>query len=132
MQEAAAPPRPTRRERRAFGVAIVVLLLIPLLVAVAAILGRFVLHGPVDGASLAVSVRKEVGSIDDVTPCARTPRRDVWRCSMSDATSSGAVPYTVRVEPDGSCWTARRLRPDGTPGRERAAGCVHAWQWSLL
>lgn len=137
MNAAATPAEPlSRRARRTIGTAVVVLLLIPILFVAAAILGRYVVHGSVDGESLSVSVGQRVGSIDDalgdVTPCTRTSRRDVWRCSMSDARSSGAVPYEVRVEPGGSCWTARRAGANGTPGRERTDGCVYAWQWSLL
>lgn len=106
---------------------------VPAVVALALVLGRWVIHGPVDGHSLRVSVRHEVGDvfagIGDCTP-AGPPR--VWLCDVSDDGGSGSVTYRVTVEPGGSCWRASRqaFSVDRLP--KSPQGCVHLWQWSLL
>lgn len=106
-----------------------------------ALLARYVLHGPVDEMSLAVSVRREAGGTDETVGGGGTCHRIapyVWTCSVGagyDARHSMQryVAYRVRIR-SGSCWEGR-LAVDSS-GRTRMpralSGCVHRWQWSLL
>jgi hypothetical protein len=133
------------------------LLCVAALVLSYALLARYVLHGPADEMSLAVSVRREAGSDDMIGasgPCRRAapdelePRRkgfldagqlpdelaiDVWLCVAGDIRASGTKVYRVRMR-SSSCWEGR-LATD-LSGRSwlprTISGCVHRWQWSLL
>lgn len=107
------------------------------LMLVVAILGRWVVHGPVDARSLNVSVSIAAGSTDVLLGhplVCDAPRGRTWPCTIVDRSGSGVGDYDVTVDVDGSCWRAR-LTFDGAaegttlPGRMR--GCVHLWQWSL-
>lgn len=133
------------------------LLCVAALVLSYALLARYVLHGPADEMSLAVSVRREAGSDDMIGasgPCRRAapdelePRTkgfldagqlvpdelaiDVWICVAGDIRASGTAAYRVRMR-SGSCWEGR-LATD-LSGRSwlprTTSGCVHRWQWSL-
>lgn len=108
------------------------LLALVLAVAGYALLARFILHGPVNAVSL-------VGSITDsgefgtwaASACEKAGSRH-WTCMLDN--DSDSTTYRVRIEPNGSCWTAIRGRyPDSGFGElpSRATGCVHRWQWSL-
>lgn len=102
-----------------------------------AALARWVLHGPVHGASLQRSVELAAGSSvlleSTRRGCRRLPATGAWRCSVSDAGGSGDVRYEVRVEPDSSCWSARLLDRGGEGPMPRTVdGCVHRWQWTAF
>jgi hypothetical protein len=107
-----------------------------LLVLVAtALLGRYVMHGPVDRNRLAVSVAQATGSVDEAfggpDPCRLTDRVGVYRCRVGDGEGSGTATYSVRLRPGSSCWDARRLIDASEGGMPRNPdGCVRAWQWS--
>jgi hypothetical protein len=124
-----------------------------------ALLARYVLHGPTDAMSLAVSVRTEAGASGDMLgaggPCRRAASdelesrtegfltagqlvpdelsSEVWICLAGDIRASGTAAYRVRLQ-SGSCWEGR-LATD-LSGRSwlprTISGCVHRWQWSLL
>jgi hypothetical protein len=100
-----------------------------------AALARWVLRGPVDGASLHRSVGLAAGSstlIESRGRCRRPAADGRWRCVVSDAGGSGAIPYDVRVKPGSSCWTATMTAAgDGSMPRS-VSGCVHRWQWTAL
>jgi hypothetical protein len=105
-----------------------------------ALLARFVLHGPVDPMSLAVSVRREAASTDVYAtaddPCRRI-RPSVWMCIAHDGydprhSRSRYVEYRVRIR-QGSCWDGHLV--NGWPGTSKPhaiRGCVHRWQWRFL
>lgn len=93
---------------------------------VAAGLGAFVLHGPVDADSLADSVTNETGAPADCVPT-RAPSE--WRCSLSHG-SDGPSTYRLRVTAGTSCW--KRVTKSGVvvQGQTSGSACVHLWQWS--
>lgn len=101
-------------------------------VVAAAVLGRWVVHGPVDAESLWESVYAEAGTMHVIGPqrCRRAAD-DEWSCGVWDGAVSGNVSYRVRLRPGSSCWDAR------IPGRPAISlsrtldGCVHRWQWSV-
>jgi hypothetical protein len=103
-----------------------------------ALLARDVLHGPIDEMSLAVSVRREAGAIDDMVgaagPCRRI-RPSVWMCVAGDGydvrhSRSRYVEYRVQIR-SGSCWDGELVADrSGRSSRPHAiSGCVHRWQW---
>lgn len=101
-----------------------------------AVLARFVLHGPVDRKTLAVSVTLRSGSVgplvDKWGACARRTR-STWRCTVVDTGDSGGATYRIDVRSGSSCWRGRLARDFSEAGMPREiAGCVHRWQWSLL
>src|SRR5438093_1116327 len=81
---------------------IVTTICILLVLAGAAALARFVIHGPVTGRSLAASV--EGGSGSDRDSCRRAADRAVWTCFVPDVGASSYVKYTIRVRAGTSCW----------------------------
>jgi hypothetical protein len=101
-------------------------------VAVAAynIVRSQVLHGPVNGRSLYVSVEDEAGAgnvlLEDENEhpkCRHTRGSPEWSCVYPLAGGSTGTTYTVRVHPDDSCWEAERDRASELP--EHISGCVH-------
>jgi hypothetical protein len=95
---------------------VVFCILVPVAFVGYAILGKWVLHGPVNAQTLARSM--ELAGIGGSASCARTSDAHVWECAVYSASSSHRV--LVRVRPGSSCWEARRTD-----------GCVHRWQWAL-
>ena len=111
-----------------------------LLVAVAG-LARFVLHGPVTGESLALSVDREIGAggmVDDELPACRRDTPATWRCEAYSSELSGPVRYDVVERANSSCWDAERAERSAravelaTDLPARASGCVHRWQWTAV
>lgn len=121
-----------RRARFLVGLVGVVVLL-----AAFALLGRFVIHGPVRSDTLAVAVGRATGSagelLGDAGDCRRERAERTWRCAVTDSEGSGGAGYRVRLRPGSSCWKARLVNDaaEGPMPRD-AAGCVYRWQWSLL
>jgi len=104
-----------------------------------ALLARYVLHGPVDDASLAEAVRLEAGAPNPLFSSASCRRvaRSVWMCAVSNdydrvASTATYVDYRVLMR-GGSCWEGRlAVDRSGCSSLPRAiSGCVHLWQWSL-
>ena len=105
----------------------VVCIVVIAVVGTYAVLASNVFHGPVNGRSLYLSVKKESGGGSAITQDARTRCRPMraprdWTCSVDERSGSGEVEYRVRVHPDSSCW-------DGAGGGaglpSRISGCVH-------
>lgn len=91
------------------------------------VLASNVLHGPVNGRSLYVSVKDASGGGGPLVPdehdvCRQAAQPLEWECSVPDPDGSGGAGYSVRVRSGSSCW-------DGTGGGaglpERISGCVH-------
>jgi hypothetical protein len=101
-----------------------------------AALARWVLRGPVNGASLHRSVELAAGSstlIESRGRCRRPAAAGRWRCVVTDAGGSGGIAYDVRVEPGSSCWTATMADTSGGAWMPRSvSGCVHRWQWTAF
>jgi hypothetical protein len=103
-----------------------------------ALTARFLLHGPVDRASLWRGVAAASGSASalpgfDDGGCVRKGPR-TYDCSVSDPEGSGGGTYRVTVRPGSSCWTARHLGGHGAEERrlpDAVDGCVRRWEWSL-
>lgn len=99
----------------------------------AALLGRFVVHGPVDGRSLARSVEAASGSAGSASfapgACRRQRLPGRWACEVVDPSGSGPMGYAVRVRPGSSCWSARLAFGGGE--QSEVDGCVRRWQWTL-
>jgi len=98
-----------------------------------ALLGRFVLHGPVSQHSLEVSVHRAaaLGMLPEAASCKRAVR--VWHCMAYDDSGGGAT-YEVKLRPGSSCWNGRMTQNasyEVDPPRE-LGGCVRRWQWSIL
>jgi len=124
--------RPSRSLDRLAPVALATILLVLFGVPAYAVLARFVLHGPVNDASLQRSVALARGSDPSFpTHCTRTGTRR-WRCTTPDDQSSGAVQYDVRGVDGGSCWRATLVSDSSEGAPEHVGGCVHSWQWTLL
>jgi hypothetical protein len=102
-----------------------------------ALAARVLIHGPVNGHTLAISVGRSSGSagelLDDLSDCVPMAAASAWSCEVDDREGSGGVTYLVRVGLDTSCWRAT-LTADGSEGGmpRHPSGCVHFWQWSLL
>jgi hypothetical protein len=117
------------------------LLIALVLVVGVASLARSVLHGPVTGESLALSMDREIGSKgadDDELPPCRLGTGPTWRCEAYSSDMSGTVRYDVVRRADSSCWDAVR---EAQTAREaelatdmpaHASGCVHRWQWTAV
>jgi hypothetical protein len=108
---------------------------IPVLaIVVYALAGRFVLHGPVTGRSLAVNLAQTAGSaaIDEPHACTRAAAPGTWRCFVVDPGGSGGASYRVAVEPGSSCWSATVTQRAGgdEPLPTHLHACVHRWQWT--
>ena len=107
----------------------VVCLLLILLLGGYSVLASNVLHGPVNGRSLYLSVKHSAGAENAATEDAKwrcTPftRAREWTCEVDDRSGSGGGEYHVRVERDSSCWSAKLvISGEGLP--RRANGCVH-------
>jgi hypothetical protein len=101
------------------------------LLVVALVLGRFVLHGPVSPRALMKSVESRVPDVAFHDRCQRTHQERAWTCEIATNGGSSSMTYEVVVDRDSSCWTAR---PQTTRigSSEPTRGCVHLWQWSLL
>jgi hypothetical protein len=107
----------------------VLCLLVILVVGGYNVLASNVLHGPVNGRSLYLSVKYAAGAENAITEDAKRrctpagPARE-WTCSVDDRSGSGGGEYDVRVDRDSSCWRARlTISGEGLP--RRASGCVH-------
>lgn len=119
-------PQPLRSRRgfRALAALAAALLLLALYVG----LNYAVLHGPVDRDSLQNSVERSAGTGDVGQPCKPLAAARTWRCQAWDDGYSGTVFYRVRVEPDSSCWKARRVSQSFEgPMPDRLDGCVSRW-----
>lgn len=107
-----------------------------LAVAAVAILGRWVLDGPVTASSLARSLAVDA----DVTPvttrstkACRPVADNEWRCTVDDTALSSTAEFLVTIRAGSSCWDARPLRlAAGSALPRRASGCVERWQWTLF
>jgi hypothetical protein len=94
-----------------------------------AVLASNVLHGPVNGRSLYLSVKNESGggglTEDAHTRCRRLRAPHQWLCSVDDPTvSAGGLDYRVNVHRNSSCWDgAAGSSSKGLP--RRISGCVH-------
>ena len=104
---------------------------LPLAVIAAMVVGRWVLHGPVDGTSLHASLSAKTNALFDGKCRPQGPPR-VWRCPIADNGGSSSVDYRVVIEPDSSCWTAERRGPSVDDLPDRVHGCVGLWEWDLL
>jgi hypothetical protein len=97
-----------------------------------ALLARFVLHGPVTGRSLGVSVAHVSGSAPFGPPVCERASSAQWSCSVFQG--SGNADYRVRVRSGSSCWHGRLVgdaaSASGIP--DQISGCVFRWQWRLL
>ena len=129
MMEADVPSRP--RGIRAIIWASVACLLLILLVGGYSVLASNVLHGPVNGRSLYLSVKHSAEAENASTEgddakrrCRPFTRAREWICEVDDRSGSGGGEYHVRVERDSSCWSAKLvISGEGLP--RRANGCVH-------
>jgi hypothetical protein len=106
----------------------VVCLLVILVVGGYNVLASNVLHGPVNGRSLYLSVKRESGGgsfTDAHRECRREPNPRVWLCDVEDpGGSAGGATYRVRVRPGSSCWRGRAdVHTQGLP--RRISGCVY-------
>jgi hypothetical protein len=99
-----------------------------------AMASRWVLHGPVDGASLAKSVQLHSGGgsiMFGVPPCEPLDGR-TWHCRVaSDPGSGWSDAYRVTLRQGSSCWDARRTMAGSPALDDHLDGCVHLWQWTL-
>jgi hypothetical protein len=92
------------------------------------VLASNVLHGPVNGRSLYLSVKHAAGAENAITDDAKSrcnPAGEAreWTCEV-DGSGSGGGEYHVWVDRGSSCWRARLvLSGAGLP--RRASGCVH-------
>jgi hypothetical protein len=105
-------------------------LLLILLVGGYNVLASNVLHGPVNGRSLYLSVKHAAEAENAITQdakrrCAPFTRAREWTCEVDDRSgSAGGGEYHVRVERDSSCWRARLvITGEGLP--RQVSGCVH-------
>lgn len=96
------------------------------------VVGRWVLHGPVNGESLHKSVTSRTNALTFDSKCRRQRAPRTWLCPVYDNGGSSTVDYRVVVDADSSCWTAQRLgvSVDDLPGT--VDGCVGLWEWQLL
>jgi hypothetical protein len=89
---------------------------------------------PADAESLFLSVQANSGSagelLGDTGACQRRGS-NIWRCNVLDEEGSGGARYRIAIEPDRSCWTARRTRDYSESGMPaRVTGCVRSARWS--
>jgi hypothetical protein len=93
-----------------------------------------VLHGPVNGRSLYVSVEEESGGgdlfqEDEHAECRRTARALEWTCEVPGPYPSGGSTYRVRLHPGSSCWDASgdgwNVSGDGRGLPAHISDCVH-------
>lgn len=114
-----------------------IMALLLVLFAAFAISARYVLHGHVTAARLAVTVSDQSGSagslLDYDGNCRELEMPRAWRCTVLDGGGSGGVDYLVHMRGDSSCFDATRTTRDLEGGtRKHFGGCVFLWQWSLL
>jgi hypothetical protein len=104
-------------------------------------LGRFVLHGPVTGDRLALSMDREIGAgglNGDEVPACRPGSGTTWQCEAYSSELSGTIRYDVIQRTGSSCWDALRAERDAraaelaTAMPLRASGCVHRWRWTAV
>jgi hypothetical protein len=125
--EPEAPARP--RGTRAILWAGAVCLLVILVVGGYDVLASNVLHGPVNGRSLYLSVKHAAEAENAITEDAKwrcNPAEEAreWTCEVDDRSGSGGGEYHVWVDRGSSCWRARLvLSGEGLP--RLARGCVH-------
>jgi len=98
-----------------------------LLLVLAMVIGRWVLHGPVTGRNLERSVASEAKLPYSSDGCERLAAPRTWRCDISN--DSDVETYFVRVKPGSSCWTARRTEREYPGDVPAESGCVYLWQW---
>jgi hypothetical protein len=93
------------------------------------VLAHHVLHGPVNGRSLYLSVNDvsrdgEFGGREESRRCRRTLGTRAWLCTVDERGGSDSGEYLVRVHEGDSCWEGMATRPGrGLP--RRISGCVH-------
>lgn len=101
-----------------------------------ALLARFVLHGPVTGRSLVISVEEASGSAGGLLNhgrCRPTRAPREWRCEVTDSAGSGGATYTIRLRPGSSCWDGVLTNDASEGGMPKTIeDCVRRWQWSLF
>jgi hypothetical protein len=95
----------------------------------AVILAKFVLHGPVNGRSLYLSVTHAARgdshfNDDPIRRCQPTRVAREWLCAVDELEGSSEGVYLVRVHGDDSCWEGLTTIPGGGLPR-RIHGCVH-------
>jgi hypothetical protein len=95
----------------------------------AIILAKFVLHGPVNGRSLYLSVTHAARgdshlSDDPIRRCEATRVAREWLCAVDESAGSSEGVYRVRVHRGDSCWEGVATIPGGGLPR-RIKGCVH-------
>jgi hypothetical protein len=100
------------------------------------LLASRVLHGPVNGRSLHLSVTdvaRDGGYFghEEGRRCRRTLGTRAWLCTVDERAGSDTGEYLVRVHEGDSCWEGIATRPGrGLP--RRISGCVHLREESLF